>query len=154
MQENTTTSREDNIGREWIQPVEDYLENQMFSVMELDRQISNFVTFEMDRDTGKLRTTCDWIGIGKWLTSEMKQAYDSKKISFGHPIRDIRLGIKARKRTEVDRQFYLKYIKSGKYQAEIVEICRGTNDRTEIITGISYYLKMLKNELEEGRDKC
>lgn len=138
---------------------------------ELECQISRCLTSKFDKNTGKIKTYYDWTELFGIISAEVyrsvENVYDTNELSGGvkgaigalkefvNVKKNLALGVAARKRTKKIQEFYSEHLLSGKYRAELLEICSQIEDEELLIPSIAGYIKMLceklKEELENGK---
>lgn len=133
-------------------PVRGCINNSMMTVdrhelTELDKKVLRSIAVDIDKDTGEVHTTVQWWQIAKIIVEETVRYAELKKMPHINPIKNIKAGREARRRTKVLKEFYLEHIQSGKYQAELAEICAKMDPEKAYDTIINY-LKLLKSDLE------
>lgn len=152
MQEIYTGNSDGNIIAWENNPVRNYINNSMMSVerhelTEFDKKILRFIAVDIDKDTGKVHTTFQWSEIAKAIVEETAIYTKAKKVPHINPIKNIKAGRAARRRTKALKEFYLEHIQSGKYRAELEEACKNA-DSEKVYDTIVSYLKLLKSDLE------
>lgn len=139
-------------------PVEDFVNKKMLPDTEdeltiFSRRILSAITVDIDKDTGKTRTTFQWTKIGLAIAEETAGYAKQKRVPHINPIENIKEGKAARRRAKVYKEFYLNHIQSGRYQTQLAEICESCESPEKIDDAIKFYLKELKSELENELKK-
>lgn len=121
-----------------------------------DQEIAGYVDVKIDEKTGRTSAKYNWFKIVGAIEKEVILcAKTCNQLSVFHPIKNIKEGIEARKKTKILEKFYLENIQSGVYQAELIKACeKYEDDPDKMDNQIRTYIKMLKKDLEKKIDNA
>lgn len=119
-----------------------------------DQEIASYVVVNIDEKTGRASAQCDWFKIVGAIKNEVIFCVKTRtRPSVFHPIKNIKAGIEAKKKTIIWNEFYLEFIQSGQYQAELIKACEKYEDDPDKMNNqIVTYLKGLRIELKKRLD--
>jgi len=116
-----------------------------------DQEIASYVVVNIDEKTGRASAQCDWFKIVGAIKNEVILCTVTRtRPSVFHPIKNIKAGIEAGKKTKIWEEFYREYIQSGLYQAELIKACEKYEDDPDKMNNqIVAYLKLLSKNLKK-----